>query len=541
MSKSVSLVKGEEKVIKAGLYLRFSSDAQKGGVSIEVQEDGCRRYCETKGYAIGPIDRNEAVSAKETNTKRIQDLVAFCKSNKDEIDVLIVYKLSRFARDTTQHYWLKGEMVKLGIRLESATEPIDDEIMGPLIEAIFSGWAEVDNKMKRNWVIESMWKRVDQGLYPWRPPSGYKPDIKPEGVKLMPHVVDLTCAHVIQYIFKQFSLGVTKAALHRELSKKTIRDYSGRKLQFHEQSIHKILNNWYYCQLLRNREGVLIDGLHEPLISKAIFTKCQQLQQRRHPSQMRIHDHPDFPLRYFIRCGSCSAFLKGAYAKSGKYAYYYCRTKTCEEFSKMIPKAELENDFSEYIRQVKPTPINVEKFKTTFISVYKERETEIKNQFSAQVSEVTKLEADQQQLLEIAKKGLLPDELIKTNSVALENKIKLAKAELGSTITSEFEIGALLEFAYSFIETVELAWAQAPFDLKVRLQKMVFPDGVTYLKKGCLANSRISSLFNLNTLKLDQPPTFGGPTFGYSELLYLKEELSLWHALSKDFHQFQQS
>ena len=71
-----------------------------------------------------------------------------------------------------------------------------------------------------------------------------------------------------------------------------------------------------------------------------------------------------------------------------------------------------------------------------------------------------------------------------------------AKSELTDIHNEELDIDALLAYAYDFIRTVENTWLDAPFEHKLRLQKLIFPEGVEYAD-GKFSNPRISPLFSL--------------------------------------------
>src|SRR3989344_2970537 len=179
---------------RAILYLRFSDPKQMGGTSIETQEQVCRNSCLAEGFDVIEITKNEAVSASKTNTKRIIDLLDFCKERQGKFDVLVVFKLDRFARSQEQHHWLRGQLLKLGVILRSATERIDETISGKLVEGVLAAVNEYDNEVKRERVKLAMWSRVEHGLWPWNAPTGYMPDPnRPANVKLLPHIFDETC------------------------------------------------------------------------------------------------------------------------------------------------------------------------------------------------------------------------------------------------------------------------------------------------------------------------------------------------------------
>ena len=157
---------------KAILYLRFSDTKQYGNTSIDSQEKICRNACEVESYSVVKIIKNEAVSASKTNTQRVAELLEFCKERKGKFDVLMVYKLDRFARSQEQHHWLRGQILKLGVILRSATEKIDESPSGRLVEGVLAAVNEYDNEVKRERVKIAMWSRVEHGLYPWSPPTG---------------------------------------------------------------------------------------------------------------------------------------------------------------------------------------------------------------------------------------------------------------------------------------------------------------------------------------------------------------------------------
>lgn len=160
---------------KASIYLRTSSDRQIDNTSLDTQEDICRSYCTREDFEAVNIQKHEAVSAKGSNVQRIAELLEYCKENQKKFEVLVVYKLDRFARDTQQHLWLRNELLKLGIILRSATEKIDETSQGRFLETILAAVAQLDNDVRKERVKIAMWKRVEEGLWPWQPPTRLLP------------------------------------------------------------------------------------------------------------------------------------------------------------------------------------------------------------------------------------------------------------------------------------------------------------------------------------------------------------------------------
>lgn len=491
----------ENKKNKVSLYLRFSDVRQLGNTSFETQEQVCRNTCLAEGSVVVDVVKNEAVSASKiskNNTQRIIELLDYCKKNKGKFDILMVFKLDRFARSQEQHHWLRGQLLKLGILLRSATERIDESPSGRLVEGVLAAVNEYDNEVKRERVKLALWARVEQGLWPWGAPTGYKEIHEPK-VKLSPRVYDETCKDVVIKIFERYSTGaVTKTDLAKELSTKVILNFEGKRIKFSKQSIHNILNNIYYAGFLRNKEGKLIEGKHKRLIDPSLFEKCQQVQisLSNHATRKRQFNHPDFPLRRFVVCGVCEKPLTACWAKSGRYPYYYCRNHDCTKFSVSIKKIDIEGQFRAYISRVKPAEDFIPVFNAVFIKRYEQREKEIKGDYLDQLAAIQGLQKDEDYFITSGRNKILPPHVVKKNVDEIEDKITLAKMRLTETHAEEMDVNALLNFAYDFIRTVENVWYYAPIEYKIKLQRVIFPEGLKYTSKG-FSNSKISRAFKL--------------------------------------------
>ena len=84
--------------------------------------DGCRRH----GHDILERFHEEGESAKTTDRSQLQALLKYCRTHKGKVHFVVVYNLTRFAREKYDHFALRAHLNSLGISLRSATEPIDD-------------------------------------------------------------------------------------------------------------------------------------------------------------------------------------------------------------------------------------------------------------------------------------------------------------------------------------------------------------------------------------------------------------------------------
>ena len=485
---------------RAIIYLRISSDKQIDNTSLETQEKISRAYCETEGYEIVDVISKEAVSAKETNIRRVAELLEFAKAREGKFDILVVFKLDRFARNQEQHHWLRGQFMRLSIILRSATERIDETPSGRLVEGVLAAVNEYDNAVRKERAKIGIWRRIDEGLWCWQPPTGYfRPKVI--GVRLSVCEWDLTCCQAIIDIFTLFSTGAyTQAQLASLFYKRKLKDYKGTTLNFSQQYINKILNNRFYTGLLTTQEGKLIQGKHKPLIAIDLWEKCQSVLHSKSNNTInkRLYNNPDFTLRRFTICDACKKPITASWAKGngGRYAYYYCANKLCKRYGKMIPKNIFEDKFCEYLKQVKPKEEFISFFEKVFFKRYEERIKEIKGDYMRKLDQVKKLEKEMQWLIEKGKKGIISDTLLEIQLKDAEQAITLAKIGLSDIHEEELDINSLLNYATAFIRTIDLVWYDGLPDARTKYQRLVFPEGVIF-NGDEFSNQRLGLPFNL--------------------------------------------
>lgn len=132
------------------------------------------------------------------------------------------------------------------------------------------------------------------------------------------------------------------------------------------------------------------------------------------------------------------------------------------------------------MKLVKPKEEFITFFREVFMKRYEERKQEIKGDYIKKLQEITELETEQVWLVEKGKKGIIPDTLLQKQLAESEQKIMLAKMSLNEAYTEELEIETLLSYAEVFIRTPELAWYDAPFEAKLKYQRLMFPKGIYY-------------------------------------------------------------
>ena len=122
--------------MKAVIYARYSSDNQTEA-SIEGQLRECMEFAERAEIDVigNYIDR--ALTAKTDNRPEFQRMIK--DSYKHAFDCIIVWKLSRFARNRYDSAHYKSLLKKNGVKVISAKESIGEGSEGILLESVLEG------------------------------------------------------------------------------------------------------------------------------------------------------------------------------------------------------------------------------------------------------------------------------------------------------------------------------------------------------------------------------------------------------------------
>ena len=108
----------------AVVYTRVSTKEQTENLSLPTQLKFCRQYCERQGFHVVKEFVEQGESAKTTERPELQQLLSFCRDNKSRVCAVVVYDISRLARQLHDHILIRALLGKLGITLRSGHDPI---------------------------------------------------------------------------------------------------------------------------------------------------------------------------------------------------------------------------------------------------------------------------------------------------------------------------------------------------------------------------------------------------------------------------------
>ena len=154
----------------AVIYARYSSDSQREA-SIEGQLRDCKAYAEKNGITVVGTYIDRAYSAKTDDRPDFQRMIK--DSGKKIFDVVLVWKLDRFARNRFDAVNYKYQLEKNGVHLVSAMEPISQgaekngiTVVGTYIDRAYS--AKTDDRPDFQRMIKDSAKKIFDVVLVWK-------------------------------------------------------------------------------------------------------------------------------------------------------------------------------------------------------------------------------------------------------------------------------------------------------------------------------------------------------------------------------------
>jgi site-specific DNA recombinase len=229
-------------MVGAVIYVRVSTKEQTENLSLPTQLRACEEYCARHGFEILERFHEQGESAKTTDRSELQNLLKYCRTHKGKVHFVIVYNLTRFAREKYDHFALRAHLKSLGISLRSATEPIDDTSTGKLMEGVLAAFAQFDNDVRSERTRAGMRAALELGRWTFPEPLGYLNAPKWSGKSL---VHDPDRAELVKRAFEELATGqYTKQEVIARATEAGLRSRKGLTLS--PQSFGQMMRNPIY-------------------------------------------------------------------------------------------------------------------------------------------------------------------------------------------------------------------------------------------------------------------------------------------------------
>ena len=321
----------------AVIYARYSTDSQREE-SIEGQIRECTAYAEKNGFTVVKHYIDRAISAKTDNRPQFQQMIK--DSERGIFDIIIVWKLDRFARNRYDSARYKTQLKRNGVKLVSATEVISAGPEGIILESVLEGYAEYYSADLSEKVVRGMTENALKGIYNGGTiPFGYMID------ETRHYQPDPLLAPYVEQTFQKYADGATMTDLRDWLKAHNIKNSMGGEMSYN--TIQRMLSNRRYIGELRLRDVVQPNAI-PALVSEDLFNKVQEKLTKNKKAPARHKAEDTYLLTTKLYCGKCGALMFGesGVSHTGKmYTYYKCaaakKKKTCDK--KAVRKQWLED------------------------------------------------------------------------------------------------------------------------------------------------------------------------------------------------------
>nr|CEL19296.1 resolvase domain protein [Kibdelosporangium sp. MJ126-NF4]CTQ94905.1 resolvase domain protein [Kibdelosporangium sp. MJ126-NF4] len=148
-------------------------DHDQEGISIPAQREACRRKAEQRGLTIVDEYVEPGQSTLEMSKRAaFQRMLARVRDTGD-VDQVIVYKLSRLARNRVDDAIVMADLRERGVTLISATEPVDDTPVGQLKDGILATFNKYRSRESGADIAYEMGQKARSGSTTGRARLGY--------------------------------------------------------------------------------------------------------------------------------------------------------------------------------------------------------------------------------------------------------------------------------------------------------------------------------------------------------------------------------
>jgi site-specific DNA recombinase len=506
------------------IYCRVSSKEQVEGTSLESQEAASLEYARRNGIEVTRVFIERGESAKFADRTQLLELLEFCRDPKNAIRALLVWKIDRLARNVGDHFNIKAILLKQNVRVVSVTEPIDANPEGKLLETILAGFAQFDNDLRATRTVQGMRKKIQDGIFPWKPPLGYKTPTQVGSKKMKPDEPDQPLFGLLQGVWQAFATGsYTKAEILRIATNRGVRTRAGAPLS--KQSLDNMFRDAFYAGIIKDPwSPEKFTGGHMPLVSQEVFAKVQQVISLRSNAGRHESVRPEFPLRMFARCSECNHHVTGSFSRgrSQHYPYYHCFHRTCSDV--MYRRTErVHVEFTDFLQSITPQSQAVDQLMEAIASAIHDRSRAARGLADRRRHESHRLAEQQEQLIRMKTEQLITDTEFTAHRALLSERHREIENSSVYTVVDEQKMLTNLNVISEPLLDLGKTWTSLPPALQKRFQQSILPAGFAVGRIGTADMSCLFSFFErLKRTKSNLVPPMG----------------QVWNQLEKELQEF---
>ena len=358
---------------KCYIYTRVSTSMQVEGYSLDAQKDKLKKYADYQEMSIVGEYSDEGKSGKSVEGRpQFKQMLSDIENGKDDVDYVLVFKLSRFGRNVADVLSSMQKMQDYGVNLICVEDGIDSsKDAGKLMISVLSAVAEIE---RENILVQTMEGRKQKARE-----GKWNGGFAPYGYQLVNGelIIAEDEAEIIRIIYDKFvntTMGMAAIAtfLNNSGYKKKLRQNNTIE-GFSTSFVKGVLDNPIYCgklafgrrknekipgtrneyHIVKQKEYMLNDGIHEVIISEEMWNQAHKKCQETGVLQVKTHSlEHEHILSGIIKCPVCGSGMygnvnrkkhsDGGYYKD--YFYYACKHRKLVDGHRCTYKRQWNED-----------------------------------------------------------------------------------------------------------------------------------------------------------------------------------------------------
>lgn len=358
----------QKQMKSAVIYARYSSERQSEQ-SIEGQLRVCNDFAARNGLRIVGTYIDRAMTGTNDHRAEFQRMLSD-SDTPQEWEIVLVYALDRFGRNSIEIAINKQRLQKNGKILISATQRTSQNIDGSqnldgiILENVMIGIAE--------YYSAELSQKIRRGQNESREKGNFVGGGIAYGYKVVDKkvVVNEDEAEAVRTIFHQYVSGRVAREIIDTLHE---RGLSHRGKPFLPNAIYQILRNTRYIGFYTHN-GKKYTNTFPPIIATELFNTVQAMLAK---NKLGSHSRDtQFLLKGKLYCGICGKKMNGESGTSftGKANYYYkCATKKKKSSAcpkETVKKEEIEKLVVQTTIDILRFPETVEKIADAVVSIH---------------------------------------------------------------------------------------------------------------------------------------------------------------------------
>ena len=451
----------KEKFPNAVIYTRVSTERQTSNFSLETQSEKCYQCAKDNKLKVIEEFGGASESAKTDDRPEFQKMLKFVKNPKNKIGYIIVSHYDRLSRTGLEGFLRSEELEKkFNVQaIDSNTTSLEKSSDKNFVKGVNFLLASSENDKRRKKCVDGSIKRLESGYWCGKPARGYSKVDK----------YTLKFNDDAKYIKRAFEMKSKGYSISKIL--KVIRA-NGSNIT--KSRLYKYLCDPFYCGMIVNKHlnGRVVEGLHEPLISKEMFLKIngEKSEVKKYKTSKMDENRP---LQGDLKC-SCGGVYTG-YKKKGKYNYYKCNK--CNHNSAVNP---IHNSFEHLLSKYSFDKNYISLFKKQLKYTFDHIESENKIKQSSLSAKISKNETDLRTVNYKFATDKLSYEIHNQVSSKIKADIDILNEELSNVTFSLSNYENYIDESLELVNDFKGIWEKGGIEIKKEIQNILFSNQIEY-------------------------------------------------------------